>query len=29
MDCVVAERRRGRLLTEDEWRKKAASGSGR
>jgi hypothetical protein len=28
-DCVVAERRRGRLLTEDEWRKQAASGSGR
>jgi hypothetical protein len=29
MDCVLAERRRGRLPTEDEWRKKAASGSGR
>jgi hypothetical protein len=28
-DCVVAERRRGRLSTEDEWRKQAASGSGR
>jgi hypothetical protein len=29
LECVAEERRRGRLLTEDEWRQRAARGSGR
>ena len=27
--CVASERRQGRLLTEDEWRTRSRSGSGR